>query len=45
MLRVMWGEELTSVGDVCDVFECYIRGEKNKNGVKVRERETERVCV
>ena len=31
----MWGEELTCPEDVCHVFECYITGEKNKNGVKV----------
>ena len=35
-LRVMWGEELARVEDVFHVFECYLTGEKNKNGVKVR---------
>ena len=35
----MWGEELESVEDVCHVFECYISGKKNKNGVKARMRE------
>jgi methylenetetrahydrofolate reductase (NADPH) len=36
-LRAMWGEELTKEEDVSHVFECYLTGEKNKNGVKVRE--------
>ena len=36
-LRVMWGEELTGPDDVFHVFECYITGEKNRNGVKVSE--------
>ena len=36
--RAMWGEELVAVDDVHHVFECYITGEKNKNGVKVRRR-------
>lgn len=31
----MWGEELVAVSDVHHVFECYITGQKNKNGVKV----------
>ena len=31
----MWGEELTKEEDVSHVFECYLTGEKNKNGVKV----------
>lgn len=34
-LLKMWGEELTSVQDVYDVFVCYISGEKNVNGKKV----------
>lgn len=33
--RAMWGEELVAVSDVHHVFECYITGQKNKNGVKV----------
>jgi methylenetetrahydrofolate reductase (NADPH) len=33
--RVMWGEALDSVEDVHQVFECYITGLKNKNGIKV----------
>ena len=37
-LRVMWGEELTKEEDVSHVFECYLTGEKNKNGVKVSKR-------
>ena len=36
-LWVMRGEELTCVEDVFHVFECYITGQKNKNGVKVQE--------
>jgi hypothetical protein len=31
----MWGEELACEEDVFRVFECYITGEKNRNGVKV----------
>ncbi|CAB3991290.1 methylenetetrahydrofolate reductase-like isoform X1, partial [Paramuricea clavata] len=34
-LLKMWGEQLTSVQDVYDVFVCYISGEKNVNGTKV----------
>ena len=34
-LLKMWGEELTSVQDVYDVFVCYISAEKNGNGTKV----------
>jgi methylenetetrahydrofolate reductase (NADPH) len=34
-LLKMWGEELTSVQDVYDVFVCYISAEKNANGTKV----------
>ena len=34
-LRVMWGEELNCPEDVFHVFECYLTGNKNKNGVKV----------
>ncbi|XP_028406469.1 methylenetetrahydrofolate reductase-like [Dendronephthya gigantea] len=34
-LLKMWGEELSSVQDVYDVFVCYISGEKNVNGSKV----------
>ena len=33
----MWGEELTGPDDVFHVFEWYITGEKNRNGVKVSE--------
>ena len=33
----MWGEELTGPDDVFHVFECYITGEKNRNGVKLSE--------
>ena len=33
----MWGEELQTIDDVCHVFECYISGKKNKNGVKVQK--------
>ncbi|CAI8042483.1 Methylenetetrahydrofolate reductase [Geodia barretti] len=33
-LRVMWGEELNCPEDVFHVFECYLTGNKNKNGVK-----------
>ena len=36
-LRAMWGEELSKEADVSHVFECYLTGEKNKNGVKVSE--------
>lgn len=32
----MWGEELTSEGSVFEVFRCYISGESNKDGHKVR---------
>ena len=35
-LRAMWGEELTRDEDVSEVFECYLTGKKNRNGVKVR---------
>lgn len=31
----MWGEELEKEEDVFHVFECYITGMKNRNGVKV----------
>ena len=34
-LRVMWGEELNCPEDVFHVFECYLTGNKNRNGVKV----------
>ncbi|CAI8034938.1 Methylenetetrahydrofolate reductase, partial [Geodia barretti] len=34
-LRVMWGEELNCPEDVFHVFECYLTGNRNKNGVKV----------
>ena len=34
-LRAMWGEELSCEEDVFHVFECYITGGKNRNGVKV----------
>ena len=33
--RAMWGEELQSCDDVYHIFECYITGKKNKNGIKV----------
>ena len=33
--RVMWGEQLEKLEDVYHIFECYISGKKNKNGVKV----------
>lgn len=36
-LRQMWGESLESEKDVIDVFVCFISGETNRNGVKVRE--------
>ncbi len=35
-LRAMWGEELMCEEDVFDVFQCYVTGEKNRNGVKVQ---------
>lgn len=31
----MWGQELTCMEDVFEVFKCYISGENNKAGVKV----------
>ena len=31
----MWGEELNCPEDVFHVFECYLTGNRNKNGVKV----------
>lgn len=34
-LKNMWGEKLDSVEDVCDVFVCYLTGQKNKQGFKV----------
>lgn len=34
-LKAMWNETLTCEKDVFEVFECYISGKKNKNGVKV----------
>lgn len=34
-LLKMWGEELTCEQDVFDLFESYIAGKANKNGVKV----------
>lgn len=34
-LLKMWGEELNSVEDVCDIFVCYINGENNIYGKKV----------
>ena len=35
-LLKMWGEELRSVDDVNEVFTCFISGEANESGVKVR---------
>lgn len=35
----MWGEELTSEESVFEVFTCYITGEPNRNGYKVRGQE------
>lgn len=32
----MWGEELTGEESVFEVFTCYITGEPNKNGHRVR---------
>ena len=34
-LLKMWGQELTCMEDVFEVFKCYISGENNKAGVKV----------
>lgn len=34
-LLKMWGEELTKVEDIFEVFRCYISGESNKAGIKV----------
>lgn len=36
-LLKMWGDELKCEQDVFDVFERYLTGEPNANGVKVRE--------
>lgn len=33
----MWGEELTSEESVFELFRCYIAGEPNKEGHKVRD--------
>lgn len=35
----MWGEELTGEESVFEVFTCYITGEPNRNGYKVRGQE------
>lgn len=35
-LLKMWGQELTCMEDVFEVFKCYISGENNKAGVKVK---------
>lgn len=32
----MWGAELNSIEDVCHVFQCYLSGEENKWGHKVK---------
>jgi methylenetetrahydrofolate reductase (NADPH) len=32
----MWGRELGSFDDVCDIFVCYLNGKENKHGYKVR---------
>lgn len=32
----MWGSEIGCEQDVWDVFYCYVSGEHNKNGMKVR---------
>lgn len=34
-LLKMWGEELTRVEDVFEVFRCYISGESRESGIKV----------
>jgi len=34
--RKMWGETLESVEDVCQIFKCYLNGEVNKLGNKVK---------
>ena len=41
----MWGKELSCDQDVFDVFKCYLTGQSNKSGVKVRKsrRETEKL--
>jgi methylenetetrahydrofolate reductase (NADPH) len=36
-LLSMWGDTIESEQDVWDVFTCYLTGELNKKGVKVRE--------
>lgn len=36
-LLKMWGEELTSERDVWNVFYCYLTGEPNKTGMKVKK--------
>ena len=33
----MWGKQLSCEQDVFDVFVCYLTGQFNKSGVKVRE--------
>lgn len=35
-LLKMWGEELTGEESVFEVFACYLSGEPNQNGYKVR---------
>ena len=42
-LRKMWGESLEKVEDVFEVFACYISGETNSNGVKVRYTDTGKI--
>ena len=31
----MWGRELNSVEDVCEIFVCYLTGKKNRHGFQV----------
>ncbi|CAH3157882.1 unnamed protein product [Porites evermanni] len=33
----MWGRELNSVEDVCEIFVCYLTGKKNRHGFQVTE--------
>ena len=34
-LMNMWGRELNSVEDVCEIFVCYLTGKKNRHGFQV----------
>lgn len=36
-LLVQWGEELNEEKDIWTVFECFVSGQPNKNGVKVKK--------